>query len=362
MPDENTNQAVAVPEEKPLQIRADLLPERQWAASQISDPLPPALLERVGQLLITEEQAAILTADVPDDEIDVRPEGMIYVSHEFCRRQLNHAFKPLGWTMVEASPFRQGPSKDRSEWYQKWAMLIGGVFAGVSMSAAEYFPDSKRGNLSDTWETIKSDCVRRISKDLGLGLEAWNKRRQKKWRDEYCVQVLCRTKDGNKAQWRRRDSDPFVGWDGKSVELGEVSLQPGQIQKQAGEVRENREKSDSLNAPAASTPPPPKPSAAPNPNNPPRGTPPADAKATMKILPAQERMIFARLRNAQLLVGEDAVPAMEWLNAEMGIEVIQDDGKTSAENLAAMIKTIPASRVTECAKTLDRVAKENTSG
>lgn len=342
MPDETDN--VPAKADAPLQVNTAVLPERAYAVQKVSDPLPPAMIERVGQMVVTDEQAEILTAPVPDDEIDIRPDGFIYVSHEYCRRQLNLAFKPLGWTMIEASPIVPRPGTN--EFYQKWALFIGGVFAGVTMASRQMHDKNAAQDMSDVYESIKSDCIRRLCKDLGLGIEAWNKRRQKQWRDQYAVKMLCRTRDGNKAQWRRIDADPFTNWEGKSIELGEAKDVP--------------ESPDGKRAPQQSAPPPPQPEPprAPKvevvPDSPKQAAPPTPPKAGgMKILPAQERMIFARMRTATLLVGDDGLPAMEWLMNEMGIELIQDDGKTSAENLAAMIKEIPGARVTECAKKLD---------
>ena len=343
---ENETDNVPAKVDAPLQVNANVLPERAYASQKVTDPLPPALIERVGQLILTEKQQAILLEPVPDDEISIRFDGFIYVSHEFCRRKLHEAFGPLGWNMIEASPLAVFPGTN--QWYQKWVMLVGGVFAGVSMSAMEWMKDNPKQDLGHVYETIQSDCVRRISgKVLGLGLEAWNKRRQKQWRDTFAKRMLCRIRNETKVQWRRIDDDPFIGWDGKSIEIGEYKDVP--------------ETPDGKRTPQQSAPPPqPEPPRAPKVevvhDEPPKQAapqPPKPATGGMKILPAQERMIFARMRTAQLLVGDDGVPAMEWLMNEMGIELIQDDGKTSAENLAAMIKEIPGARVTECAKKLD---------
>ena len=346
MSDETTDN-VPAKTDAPLVVNANVLPERAHAVQRITDPLPPALIERVGQLIIDDRQAEILTAAVPDEEIDVRPDGFIYVSHEYCRRQLNAAFKPLGWSLIEASPLMQRPGT--SEWYMKFVMMVGGVYAGASMASRSLNDENRNQDLSDVYEAIKSDALRRICKDLGLGLEAWNKRRAKQWRDEYCIRMLVRTKNGNKPMWRRRDADPFLGWDGKSIEISEAIEVP---ESPDGK----RQSSPQQAAPSPQPDPPPRAAkveivhdAQPKQQPPPQPKP----AGGMKILPAQERMIFARMRTAGLLVGEDGVPAMEWLMNEMGIELIQDDHKTSAENLAAMIKEIPGVRVTECAKKLD---------
>lgn len=344
MPDEN--ESLPAKADAPLQVNTAVLPERAYAVQKVSDPLPPAMIERVGQMVVTDEQAEILTAPVPDDEIDIRPDGFIYVSHEYCRRQLNLAFKPLGWTMIEASPIVPRPGTN--EFYQKWALFIGGVFAGVTMASRQLHDKNAAQDMSDIYESIKSDCIRRLCKDLGLGIQAWNKREQKRWRDLYAVRVLCRTKDGNVARWRRTDADPFVDWQGKSIELGEAKDVP--------------ETPDGKRPSQPSAPPPqPEPPRAPKVevvrDEPPKqAASPTPPKAVgMKILPAQINNIRLRLKQATKATDKpDGDPDMAvQILCEFGIPFQDADDRPAAEVLESMMKEIPGGRVQELAKKLD---------
>jgi len=196
--------------------KSDALPtvERVFAAPTLVDPLPAPLLETLGGLELTDEQNAILTAPVPDDEFDILPDkGLVYVRHEYIRQRLNQAFKPAGWTMIEVSPFCRGPgNRGGDEWYQKWALVVKKTLVGVAMSSATYNESNKNDNLSNTWETIQSDCLKRIAgKQLGVGLEAWNPRRARQIRDTYCVKVDAIEKGEKKEKWRRKDSEPLAG-------------------------------------------------------------------------------------------------------------------------------------------------------
>lgn len=341
-----------------LQIRADVLPERAMTVQRVTDPLPPALIERVGQLVLDDQQKAILMEPVPDDEIDIRFDSFIYVSHEYCRRKLFEAFGPLGWNMVEASPLLKYPGTD--EWYQKWALLIGGVFAGVSMSGMRLIEKNPNQDLGDVYEKIQSDCLRRIcGKTLGIGIEAWNKRRQKQWRDKHAIPVLTQDYRGDKkVQWRREDADPFIdGRSGKSIEIMAPYVE-------APEIPNTPPKPPA--APSKTPPAPPvAPSVKPEPQAPlaakpagPVAAPKSAVGSALKILPVQARAIENRLTEAGLVDGENAQPAREWLSNEAGLEIIIDDTKSSVNNMRAMIAEIPGNQVSAIARKLEAMAKE----
>lgn len=351
---ELTNHAVpATNDQRPLEVRPELLPERAMTTQRVTDPLPPALIERVGQLILTDEQKAILMAPIPEDEIDIRFDGFIYVSHEYCRRKLFETFGPLGWNMIEASPLVRYPNTD--EWYQKWALVIGGVFAGVSMSGMRLMDKNPNQDLSDVFEKIQSDCLRRIcGKTLGIGIEAWNKRRQKEWRDKYAIRVLTRDWQGNqKIQWRRPDADPFVdGRTGKSIEIMAPYVDPPLADtKPTGQTKPPPPATETKASPP---PKPPSPAAEAKPATPPPRSP---ARPT-KLLPAQVRAIESLMLKAGLIQGEDTTAAMDWLAEREALAIVVDDNKSGLENLREMIAGIPAVRVTDVAHKLEALAKE----
>src|SRR5712664_1731986 len=93
-----------VESDAPLTIREDAVPVRALAAERITDVLPAIAYERIGQMIISPEAEAVLNEPLPDDEVDIRPDGLIYASHEYVVRQLNRAFGRMGWTLVPGSP------------------------------------------------------------------------------------------------------------------------------------------------------------------------------------------------------------------------------------------------------------------
>lgn len=349
-------------EEQPLAIREDAVPVRQFAAEKITDVLPAAAYERIGQLpALTKVQVDELDEVIPDDEVDIKPDGAVYASHEYYRRKLNKVFGPLQWTLIPGSPLM--PRKDtsdnrKSEWYQRWILFVGGCYVSEAIASRTLWNDNANMSMDDVAEAIKSDALKRACKDLGLAKECWQKRWTEAWRKKYCVQVVVQTKDGNKNQWRRKDQDPL----------------PREVTTQARGAAPQPQQAPAA-APVASAPAP-KPPEAPKvaapakpvqvvPDAPKAAPAPAPAQPaatpkpanTPKLLDSQIRMAFARSRNAGLIVGEDAAPMMEWLTSTYGIAEVVSDGKKSTELCHAMIKMVPPAQFTAMIKKLDELAK-----
>jgi len=230
-------------------------------------------------------------------------------------------------------------------------MLINGVFAGVTMASRPLIDRNAAQDLSDVYESIKSDCVRRICKDLGLGIEAWNKRRQKEWRDQYAVAMVCKTKDGNRTMWRRRDADPFVNYEGKSIELGEA----GKLPEDDGRRPEGQRQT----APRQPEPQPELRREAPRQANPePEDAQvveekPAPAPAKVRtIMAAQLPTVWTYIKKAGL--DQDLVSAMAFLHEQMGLAMVA--GEPTKETFDKMAMQMPYNAIAGCTQKLNAIA------
>lgn len=343
-------------EEQPLEIRADAVPERRFASESIRAPLPPAVYERLGQMILTPEQEAILNEPVDPAEVDIRPDdGAVYLSHAYYRKQLTRAFGRMGWSFIPGSPLAQEPGT--KNYYRVWILFVGGVYAAEAMASRQYHADNARMDLSDVAEAIKSDCIRRVCKDMQIGMDCWDKRWTEKWKRENAIQVIAKDWKGNNSKmWRRKDADPL----------------PGEVTSQARGPQQPAPQQQPQSSPpsqAAPAPAPPKPAPAPRPvqvvPDAPKAAPVAPAptqaapkpSTAPKLLDSQIRLIFARGRNAGLVVGEDASPLIEYLATNYGVPEVQSDGKKSTELCHAQLKSLPPSKVTELCKKLDELAK-----
>jgi len=351
---------VPVVHERVLQVNAAALAPSPYAALHITDVLPAETYSRIGQMVLTPEQEALLDEPTPVEEIEIRPDGIIYVSHEYLRRKLNKAFGRMGWTLVPGSPLTRRPATDPVEYFQRWILFVGGVYCSEALASRTYFEkggggDDDRGSfmsIDDVAEAIKSDCVRRTAKDLGIGLECWNKRFQEEWKRANAIQVLVKTFRGNRRWWRRKDADPFKDRTGQEIEVRVDERPPPRAEVRA-------------EAPPAPEPAPPQPLPPHEPVPAPKPVPAAPRRqvrpvsgGVMKLNAGQERMILVRMRDAKLLVEQNGVEGMQFLHQQFGIELIADDDKPSVDNLMAMIRFLPQSRVAECVQELDAIVRK----
>lgn len=149
------------------------------------------------------EQAQILLEKIKPEDLDILPTGEIYLTQIRYRDRLNRAFGPGGWAM---RPLSQPYVKDELA-MQEWALYANGQFMAYAVGGAEYRESNNRMNWSDVLETVKSNALMRLCKDLGIAAECWDRRYTTAFKNEYCVKVWI--KDKNKPQWRRLDAEPF---------------------------------------------------------------------------------------------------------------------------------------------------------
>lgn len=144
----------------------------------------PVLQDRykgASQLALTAGEVAVLRADVPDEEIRIREDGIVYLPGEYYRRTLLDALGVGGWALVPMSKY--GYDEEYEEAYYDGALYIRGVFVARAMGGKKWRKKNKRMSRGDAVEAAKTDCLRRCCKDLGIGLDLWNKVRVAEWRD-----------------------------------------------------------------------------------------------------------------------------------------------------------------------------------
>lgn len=187
-----------------LPAKVDKAGER-WATvdSQISLLVPTA-----GTLQVTENDQAVLLKDIPDEDVEIRSDGLIYAPWEVYATRLNKIFG-LAWSMIPASftPTRMGIFI-----FWGFSMVIQGKFAGYSIGQQEYQPENRRMTWGDACEGAKSNALMRLCKGLGIGLNLWRPSFIRDWKEKYAESYY--DKEKKKTLWRRKgqmiNNDPRV--------------------------------------------------------------------------------------------------------------------------------------------------------
>ncbi|KAI7503990.1 hypothetical protein KC347_g8449 [Hortaea werneckii] len=117
----------------------------------------------------TAEQAAILQQELSYDDIEIKPDGIIYLPEIKYRRILNKAFGPGGWGLApRGETIVTGKVVTR-----EYGLVCHGRLVSIARGEQQYFdPDG----VPTATEGCKSNALMRCCKDLGIASELWDPR------------------------------------------------------------------------------------------------------------------------------------------------------------------------------------------
>ncbi|GBC05588.1 hypothetical protein RclHR1_00630035 [Rhizophagus clarus] len=155
-----------------------------------------------------QEAVDILLAPVNVDDIECKPDGMLYLPEIKYRRILNKAFGPGGWGLAPRGENSVSPKNISRE----YALVCNGRLVSVSRGEQEYFDPS---GLATASEGAKSNALMRCCKDLGIASELWDPTFIRDFRKRYCEEIFVEHVVNKKRRkiWVRKDKEveyPFV--------------------------------------------------------------------------------------------------------------------------------------------------------
>ena len=161
---------------------------------------------------VTDEQAAILMEAVNPDDLEILPTGEVYLPQVKYRARLNRAFRPGGWAM---RPIGRPYILDNVA-MQEWALYANGQFIAYTVGGSKLVENNERMQWDDVLETLKSNALMRLCKDLGIVSECWDRQFTQKFKREFCTKVWVEGK--SKPQWRRLNGEPFYNETGMVID------------------------------------------------------------------------------------------------------------------------------------------------
>ncbi|KAL1690072.1 mitochondrial genome maintenance MGM101-domain-containing protein [Schizophyllum commune] len=159
----------------------------------------------LGTSAFPKEVTDVLLAPVDPADVEMKPDGMIYLPEIKYRRILNKAFGPGAWGLAPRSPTNVGPKVVSRE----YALICMGRLVSIARGEQEYFDPS---GIPTATESCKSNALMRCCKDLGIASELWDPRFIREFKAKYCVEVFAEhvpTKKKRKL-WRRKDQGKFT--------------------------------------------------------------------------------------------------------------------------------------------------------
>ncbi len=347
-------------DDEPLRQELATLPDKQDALQTLS--------KDVGEVIVPPETLALFYANatklpermtpeekqklrehmiVEDDDIEIRPEGIIYIEANYLRECLSEIFGQGAWSMIPLSGISRDhdvePGQKDVPIFQRWMLVVHECYVGQAVGDGRFFINNKETTKADAAEMTASNALSRICKSLSIGANVYRRKFQREFMAKHAVEVWVKTFKGNVRRWRRKDADPLPG------EIGPVKRT---------EPEDATEPEQKPAAPKAPPPPregpqpapPRKPEAKPAEGPAPQGSepnPPMENTLTV----GQTRLLFREFRKRGMIKPDengqdDPAAALEFLLNE-GAQMKTGPGKTRMEVLSGTIAAIDKSRFSE---------------
>ncbi|KAJ5556312.1 Mitochondrial genome maintenance [Penicillium frequentans] len=154
-----------------------------------------------------EKAAKILLAEIDPKEVEIKPDGIVYLPEIKYRRVLNQAFGPGAWGLVPRSESIVTPKTVTRE----YALVCHGRLVSVARGEQDYFsPDG----IPTATEGCRSNALVRCCKDLGIASELWDPRWIRKYKAQHTREVFVEHVISKKKSkiWIRKDDPVGYPW------------------------------------------------------------------------------------------------------------------------------------------------------
>lgn len=165
----------------PQQQANPIQPQQQPQALDFSSEIRKMIVS-AGTLELTDKQNEILYAPVKDHDVFIKPDGLIYLSWMKYSERLNKAFGGTSWAMIPEGMPKGLLQKSLIVW--GFHLVIKGVYCGFAIGEQAYF-DNGRMSYGEACEGAKSNALMRLCKNIGIGLELWDKNFIDRWVKTY---------------------------------------------------------------------------------------------------------------------------------------------------------------------------------
>jgi len=149
------------------------------------------------------ETAAILMGPINEDDVEIKPDGILYLPEIKYRRILNQAFGPGGWGLAPRGDLVVGEKVVTRE----FALIVHGRFIALARGECIYFSEE---TIPTAGEGCKSNALMRCCKDLGIASELWDPRFIRRFKRDHCHEMWVEHVISKKRRqiWTRKDDPP----------------------------------------------------------------------------------------------------------------------------------------------------------
>jgi len=164
------------------------------------------ILKTIAKEPFSKEIADVLLKPIDPKDVEIKPDGILYLPEIKYRRIMNQAFGPGGWALLP----RGDHGKNGNLISREYALFAHGRF--VAQAKGDH--ENQMGNFVEgaAEESVKSRALMRCCKDLGVASELWDPVFILDFKSKHVVQVFAehvKTKV-KKALYRRKDRPQFT--------------------------------------------------------------------------------------------------------------------------------------------------------
>lgn len=172
-----------------MPFSAAIFPEEVGQVYSIND------FPGLGMEPFSSEIANILQTPIAIDDVEVKPDGAIYLPEVKYRKILNQAFGAGGWALIPRGPH----SLNGSTLSREYALFCQSRF--MSQARGSSLVQGQSSPAAST-EAVRSNALMRCCKDLGIASELWDRNYVMQWRDRFATKKTINDKFGNsKVVW-----------------------------------------------------------------------------------------------------------------------------------------------------------------
>lgn len=138
--------------------------------------------ERASTLTLTKEESDALQAPFADSDFRKGAAGkadLIYIQHSALRDRLNRVLGIGQWSIIPRARWAEDGRTSKGDpvttIYVEAMLVVRGAYVSEAIGDMSYFPASAAQNYGDAVEGAKTAALRRTCKEMGVGLQAWDK-------------------------------------------------------------------------------------------------------------------------------------------------------------------------------------------
>jgi hypothetical protein len=156
-----------------------------------------------------EESRRVLAEAVNPHDVEIKPDGIVFLPGVAYRRILTRAFGAGGWAIAPRSPARY--MKDNNIVVYHGALFCLGRFVAEAVGECFYRDNNPNMSYASCVEGAKTDALSRCCKDLGIATEMWDANWREQWKAQYATSYR-----GKKWNAKKQQEEEATIWKLKS--------------------------------------------------------------------------------------------------------------------------------------------------